>query len=209
MKLPNGEANKFLDAWLSRYFSLVGDSQPNLDEIHLEAQDMKDIWEEYVTDAEEIYKQVYLLLKVTVHLIFFDSLQDSHLSYANFIKLWTKCWSYVRIRQYKNVTGKCSSCAILTSLRRKYTEPKLRHKISRLAGLHRCSYMGERRVYYSKIVKACDEPYDYLSLISDGMAQNHTQLPYLANQKDFAPLYPLHLQAPFILFYFFIFLYTI
>jgi hypothetical protein len=42
--------------------------------------------------------------------------------------------------------------------------------------------MGERMAYYDRRKEAIDNPDEVFSCISDGMAQNHTQLPYYANQ---------------------------
>jgi hypothetical protein len=42
--------------------------------------------------------------------------------------------------------------------------------------------MGERTVYYEHSRLAIDSPSRYMSMISDGMAQNHCELPYFSNQ---------------------------
>lgn len=55
--------------------------------------------------------------------------------------------------------------------------------------------MGERRIYYEQRRLACEEPDKYMSIISDGMAQNHTVLPWLGNQKMFSSTYTQHLQG--------------
>ena len=48
----------------------------------------------------------------------------------------------------------------------------------------RSTYMGERMAYYTKRNNAMNEPLKYLSIISDGMAQGHCKLPWMANIKD-------------------------
>ncbi len=45
-------------------------------------------------------------------------------------------------------------------------------------------YMGERMAYYKKRNSATKEPLKYVSIISDGMAQGHCKLPWMANLKD-------------------------
>lgn len=71
--------------------------------------------------------------------------------------------------------------------------------ITLLHGLHRSMYMGERMAYYErraevsemcllwlmiiKCVKAVADPDNVLSMILDGMAQNHSVLPWLGNLK--------------------------
>jgi hypothetical protein len=55
-------------------------------------------------------------------------------------------------------------------------------------------YMGERLEYYKRRQEALLYPDKVWSLIGDGMAQNHSQLPYLAAMKDTDRL-PQHLQG--------------
>jgi len=43
--------------------------------------------------------------------------------------------------------------------------------------------MNERYAYYARIEEAKANPEEVLSCIGDGMAQTHTQCPYLANQS--------------------------
>jgi hypothetical protein len=59
---------------------------PNSDgEIHLEKQHKKAIWKEYADD------QKYL--------------NRAFLGYDAFLKLWRECFSHVKIRCFKNVSG--------------------------------------------------------------------------------------------------------
>lgn len=51
--------------------------------------------------------------------------------------------------------------------------------------LHRTAYMGERREYSLRKMNALSMPSDYLSIIGDGMAQNHCELPHLGNTCSF------------------------
>eukprot|EP01034_Spumella_vulgaris_P035770 gene35770-44106_t len=60
--------------------------------------------------------------------------------------------------------------------------------------LHRTAYMGERMAYAQKCSLACQMPGMYLSLISDGMAQNHCILPWMGNLSQLKGL-PQHLQG--------------
>ena len=72
-------------AFLNYFFKLVGDYAPNSDEIHLEPMEIKDVYKEY----EEEYKRTPQWL----------------LGYIGFCKLWQDCFSYVKIREFKAVTG--------------------------------------------------------------------------------------------------------
>ena len=55
--------------------------------------------------------------------------------------------------------------------------------------------MGERLAYYERRNKAIREPKNFLSIIADGMAQNHCVLPWMANLKTFKEVLPQHLQG--------------
>jgi hypothetical protein len=50
-------------------------------------------------------------------------------------------------------------------------------------------FMAERLSYYERIQHALDHPDEIMSMISDGMSQNHCALPWLSGQKEFdAPI---------------------
>lgn len=132
-------------------------------EIHLDPIDYREIYDEYVSDIMHRYKDRY------------------HLEYTQWRSLWQHAFSHVRIREYKAVTGKCQTCAILTEVRRQRKDVAGRTLINELHGFHRLEVMGERDTYYQRQQLALDHPDEYMSIIVDGMAQNHTELPYLAN----------------------------
>lgn len=62
---------------------------------------------------------------------------------------------------------------------------EVRQRVTDLHALHRWTYMSERLVYYSKTIRAFAEPDACMSIIMDGMAQVHTELPYLGNVTRF------------------------
>ena len=111
-----------------------------------------------------------------------------------FGKLWKSCFSYVKIRAQKAVTGKCEGCAYLSHSRKTYHDAKSREYITMMHALHRTMYMGERMEYYKRRQEALLYPEAVWSVIGDGMAQQHCQLPYLAGLKDLDKL-PQHLQG--------------
>jgi hypothetical protein len=77
-------------------------------------------------------------------------------------------------------------CAQLSNERRQYKDAVRRQRFTEYHALHRSTYMGERRAYYHRQQQAIDRPNEYMSIICDGMQQSHTQLPWLANQKQFS-----------------------
>jgi hypothetical protein len=92
-------------AWMYNFFEMVGDKMPNIGEIHLEPIFIRVIWEEYVDDLKGG-------LIPTVGL-------------KQFGKMWEDLFPHVKIRQFKAVTGKCYTCAMLSDARRLYKVAKI------------------------------------------------------------------------------------
>ena len=61
--------------------------------------------------------------------------------------MWTACFPNVKIREFKAVSGKCKTCAILSDLRRKCNDKQRKQEITYLHCLHRSAYMNERLEY--------------------------------------------------------------
>ena len=97
---------------------------------------------------------------------------------TKFLEIWDECFSHVKVREYKNVCGKCQDCAELSILRSTFRDSKRRHETTQLHAFHRATYMGERAVYYQHQKDAREFPNQYCSMIYDGMAQSHTILPW-------------------------------
>ena len=162
IQLPNTVDSIHTFGWLNFYFNMVGDLIPNSDnQIHLEPTLVQDIYAEYSH---------------------FMTAQDlNSLGRTQFAKLWQTCFPHVSIREYKAVTGKCDTCAKLSSLRRELRDTKGRQLLTELHMLHRSTYMSERMTYANRSQLAMQMPQQHLSLISDGMAQTHCILPWLGN----------------------------
>jgi hypothetical protein len=111
------------------------------------------------------------------------------------MKLWKQCFPHVKIREYKAVTGKCSTCAALSVAKRKKLDIATRKYLNELTSLHRSFYMGERIMYYSRRNDAILTPSMFMSLIADGMQQSHCLLPWQANMYQYSPCLPQHLQG--------------
>lgn len=150
-------------AWMTNFFETVGDEMPNVREIHLEKTEKKTIYEIMVNDR----------------------IGEAPVSYSQFCRIWKTHFSHVKIRECKAVTGKCQFCAILSDIRSTTQRREVRQRVTDLHALHRWTYMSERLMYYSKTVRAFAEPDVCMSIIMDGMAQVHTELPYLGNVTRF------------------------
>jgi hypothetical protein len=174
MQIPNSVQSLSCYAWMSAFFKLVGDSAPNRDEIHLESITVVEIYSEYKMFAESTFQ---IAANISV-----------------FSQLWRTCFTHVKIRAYKAVDGKCTSCASLSHSRKSLTDTQSREAITLLHAWHRSMYMGERMSYYARRHEALQYPSTVWSIIGDGMAQQHCQLPYLAGLKTIDTL-PQHLQG--------------
>jgi hypothetical protein len=175
MQIPNTEASLSCFAWMHTFFDMVGDKEPDREEIHLDAQPIRAIHDEY--------KDLMV------------SLSAPFLGYSNFINVWKSCFSHVKIREYKAVSGKCEICAALTDMRRRKLDAASRRYVVELFALHRSMYMGERLTYYHRRNDAFLMPTSYLSMIADGMQQSHCLLPWQGNLNTFAPCLTQHLQG--------------
>ena len=60
IRIPNSSASLSCYAWMNSYFNLVGDIIPNKDEVHLEAIEIKEIYQEYVEVFFKIYPIIYI-----------------------------------------------------------------------------------------------------------------------------------------------------
>ena len=157
----------YLDAmaWFTWFLSLVGDQCPNSTEIHLEMQDVKDIYQEY---ADEM---TYLL--------------KSPLSYSRFTRMWVDCFSYAKIRMFKSCGGKCKICAVQTEARSSTHDPEKRKHITWLHKVHRSMYMGERLAYHQRQAACLYTDPNTLSLAGDWMDSCKTKLPWWANLNQY------------------------
>jgi hypothetical protein len=195
MTVPNTVESLSAFAWMQNYFNAVGEHQPKVDEIHLDPCVVSHIWEEYkqtLEDAGQVTEIFYDYLhgQCINILIFQDTLEC-----CTFQDLWRQCFPHVKVREYKAVTGKCQTCTSLSAAKRQKLDMATRRYLNELTSLHRCFYMGERVMYYSRRNDAILTPSLFMSIIADGMQQSHCLLPWLANLYQYSPYLPQHLQG--------------
>ena len=82
---------------------------------------------------------------------------------------------------------------MLSDSRRKENTKEKRSDITSLHALHRDTFMGERKKYYHRRHLGLTRIKEYLSTISDGMAQLHNELPWRANLAQFTNKLRCHL----------------
>lgn len=126
--------------------------------------DIIEIYQEYKDDMTAIDEEIY--------------------SYAKFTSFWQCFFPHVKIRTKKTVSGKCETCSDLNDLKRKFKDNERRKKVNYLKHLHRTAYMNEKKLYYARRLNA-KMSLECMSIIFDGMAQAHCELPHEANIKTF------------------------
>jgi len=144
--------------------------QPNADEIHLDPVTKKEVYEEYKSDA-------------------FVNSHSAIYSYSEFAKLWNSCFPKVKIREYKNVSGKCDICEALKNMMHKTKSKAFRIITSRYRVLHRAYYMGEKLLYYQRRAEAAASNGEIGSIIIDKMGSHSTQLPICGHSTQFSPAF--------------------
>ena len=161
-KLPNTEAAHHLYCWLQNYFDLSGDQEPNCDEIHLDTVTKKAVYNEYLNES-------------TVY-------GFNPLGISAFKQIWSDCFPYVKIREYKAVSGKCYVCAQLSLLSGKHKTREAMEYIKVCRVMHRADFMADRNLYQHRKKQSEIYPQLYMSIITDGMQQTHCELPYSGNK---------------------------
>lgn len=53
--MPNKTKYLFAYAWMNRFFELIGDSEPNCNEIHVEPITIEEVYQEYLKDNQKCY----------------------------------------------------------------------------------------------------------------------------------------------------------
>jgi hypothetical protein len=166
LAVPNTPASLTCFAWLDDYFDLVGEVAPNGSDVELLPTPIDEIYDEYCYDLDAAGMKSQILSK--------SSLET----------LWKECFPNVKLMAYISVCGKCHTCAALGIARKTHKNRMEREHLKMLHSCHRMSFMNERRLYYSRKWKAIQEPKKFLSIITDGMAQAHCELPYYANVEQ-------------------------
>ena len=90
IKSHNNTKSLLAHAWMSHFFDIIGDKDPCSMEIHIEYCEKQSIYQEYVDDCKNILGYESSMI----------------LSSKGFGNLWNRSFDHVKIRQYKNVTGR-------------------------------------------------------------------------------------------------------
>jgi len=144
----------------------LGSVNPKDNKLQIELCGMDELYLMYVNDFTNVFKEKYL-------------------GKNHFRKIFKDVFSpVVQIRKRKSVTGKCQICALLSFIRSRAKSQVEIEAISKLHMIHKIGFMGERNSYYERRALAMRLPMEYLSLITDGMAQIHCLLPWMKGKAQ-------------------------
>ena len=143
--------------WFRDHFDLVGDPMPNTPGlVHIDKIEKQEIYCMYVNEVRR-----------------------DCLTFSSWNKFWKRVFPNVKIRQWKNVTGKCEACAQINNGRLLAHSQEESKAFRRLHLLHKAgNFMLERLSYHERRREARNDP-SILSLIIDTMDNNHCSVPYL------------------------------
>jgi hypothetical protein len=100
-------AHQILVDWFTEYFHENGDFEPNKLENHLDLCELKDIYDIYVREIQYLYRMGSV------------SAGEKYLvSYQEFSRTWNSVFPWVKIREYKAVSGKCWTCFYINEIRK-------------------------------------------------------------------------------------------
>ena len=166
--VPDTDSSRDAFMWLTKFFEMVGDNAPNR-ECKVQVPGI------YTLDS--IFQMYELQMKSL-----YTGNEHEPLAQRAFEELWHNIFPHCSISKYCQVSGKCHSCASLYERQEVfYCEADLR-KIRKLASIHKIMIEMQRAAYIRNRQLAQENPDLYMSVIIDGMAQDHRILPYYAGK---------------------------
>jgi hypothetical protein len=166
--VPDNPASLEAFLWMHKFFELVGDCAPNREnKVQLPGIYTKDsIFHIYHHHVETL----------------FTSNEHEPLGLRAFEKLWNNVFPNVTITKYCQVSGKCFSCHSLYERQEVFRCAEDLESIKTLSVIHKILIEMQRAAYMSNRQKAETMPDLYMSLIIDGMSQDHCKLPFYASK---------------------------
>lgn len=139
-------------SWIREYARVHADQEPDADnEWQLDNTHKSEILVEYKADCDKSFVE--------------------SVSRSTFYEVWTEQCSNIKIREFKNVTGKCQVCAMFSEMRRKSNSLNARAELTATYSFHRATFAKERSLYHDRIIEAISEPRRVWSINGDGMQQ--------------------------------------
>jgi hypothetical protein len=167
--VPDNPASLEAFLWMHSFFGLVGDSAPNREnKVQLPGI--------YTQDSiHHIYQHHVATL--------YTSNEHQPLERRAFETLWSNVFPNVSITKYCQVSGKCFSCHSLYERQEVFRCAEDLESIKKLSVIHKILIEMQRAAYMNNRQKAETMPDLYMSLIVDGMAQDHCKLPFYASKS--------------------------
>jgi hypothetical protein len=167
--VPDNPASLEAFLWMHNFFGLVGDSAPN---------------RENKVQLPGIYTQASIHHIYQHHVeALYTSNEHEPLKIRAFETLWANVFPNVSITKYCQVSGKCFSCHSLYERQEVFRCANDLESIKTLSVIHKILIEMQRAAYMSNRQKAETNPDLYMSLIVDGMAQDHCKLPFYASKS--------------------------
>lgn len=168
--LPKSPAYTQAYHWLANFIALLGDQAPNRDN---------------KVQLPGIYTMtgIYTMYRHHVKLKYTGD-ENNILSPPRFMDTWRNIFPNVTLTKFCHVSGKCSACHWLYERQEIFRSERELHVIKFFGSIHKIMIEMSRGIYMSNRQKAQDHPELYMSLIIDGMSQDHCVLPYCANQTQ-------------------------
>lgn len=164
--VPDTDAAREAYLWLFNFVDLIGDNAPNRnDKIQLPG----------IYTKESIH-QIYQHHVNTLY----SGNEHEPLELRAFETLWQNVFPNVSISAFCHVSGKCYSCHSLYERQEVFTCEADLVDIRKLATIHKILIEMQRGAYMRNRQLAQERPDLYMSLIIDGMSQDHCILPYYA-----------------------------
>jgi len=153
--------------WFQKYFATFGDCAPNRFETYLIITARRNVYNQYV---EEFKKHNRPIVQESV-----------------FSNLWNTIFPRYINRPWCDIPGKCDTCYEIDSQRRSSQDTDTQEQLKVAHHLHRGGMFNlERLRYKRRCAEAIRSNNSYrptvMSLIIDGMDQNHCKVPYLGGQ---------------------------
>jgi hypothetical protein len=168
--IPDSPASLEAFLWMHSFFGLVGDSAPN---------------RENKVQLPGIYTQASIHHIYQHHVsTLFTSNEHKPLELRAFETLWKNVFPNVSITKYCQVSGKCFSCHSLYERQEVFRCAEDLENIKTLSVIHKILIEMQRAAYMTNRQRAETNPDLYMSLIVDGMSQDHCKLPFYASRSN-------------------------
>ena len=165
--LPDSEAERQAYLWLLSFIELVGDCSPTR-------------FQKIQIPGIYTKESIHAIYKHNIEVCFtadeFDILELS-----SFKTLWGSIFPNVTITRYCHVSGKCETCHALYERQEVFKNKEELEQIRRLSAIHKIMIESNRLAYIQNRQLAQENKDLYMSVIIDGMSNNHSVLPFLAN----------------------------